>query len=103
MNFIAALALLPESLPPDRRTTARRRTRLQAFEHALNRPRLPTVLVVYFLIVSAFASFESMFALYSQARFGFTSVTIGYLFAGVGVVLAVVQGLLVGRVVTARG
>ena len=103
VNFIAALALLPESLPPDRRTTARRRTRLQAFEHALNRPRLPTVLVVYFLIVSAFASFESMFALYSQARFGFTSVTIGYLFAGVGVVLAVVQGLLVGRVVTRVG
>jgi DHA1 family tetracycline resistance protein-like MFS transporter len=103
VNFIAALALLPESLPPDRRTTARRRTRLQAFEHALNRPRLPTVLVVFFLIVSAFASFESMFALYSQARFGFTSVTIGYLFAGVGVVLAVVQGLLVGRVVTRVG
>jgi multidrug resistance protein len=102
-NFIAALAFLPESLPADRRTIARRRTRLQAFEHALNRPRLPTVLVVFFLIVSAFASFESMFALYSQARFGFTSVTIGYLFAGVGVVLAVVQGLLVGRVVKRVG
>jgi multidrug resistance protein len=102
-NFVAALAFLPESLPADRRTIARRRTRLQAFEHALNRPRLPTVLVVFFLIVSAFASFESMFALYSQARFGFTSVTIGYLFAGVGVVLAVVQGLLVGRVVKRVG
>jgi predicted MFS family arabinose efflux permease len=44
-----------------------------------------------------------MFALYSQARFGFTSVTIGYLFAGVGVVLAVVQGVLVGRVVKRVG
>jgi MFS transporter, DHA1 family, tetracycline resistance protein len=102
-NFIAALALLPESLPADRRTAARRRTRLEAFEQALKRPRLPTVLLVFFLIVAAFASFESMFALYSEARFGFTSVTIGYLFAAVGVILAVVQGLLVGRVVRRVG
>jgi multidrug resistance protein len=103
VNFLAALVLLPESLPPDRRTVARTRSRLEVFQLALTRPRLPTVLAVFFLIVSAFASFESMFALYSQARFGFNSVTIGYLFAGVGVILAIVQGMLVGRVVRRLG
>ncbi len=103
LNFLAALVLLPESLPPERRTTARRRSRVEVFRHAIARPRLPTVLAVFFLIVSAFASFESMFALYSQARFGFDSVTIGFLFAGVGVILAIVQGLLVGRVVRRLG
>jgi len=103
LNFLAALALLPESLPPERRTSARRRSRVEVFRHAIARPRLPTVLAVFFLIVSAFASFESMFALYSQARFGFDSVTIGFLFAGVGVILAIVQGLLVGRVVRRLG
>ncbi len=103
LNFLAALVLLPESLPPERRTSARRRSRVDVFRHAIARPRLPTVLAVFFLIVSAFASFESMFALYSQARFGFDSVTIGFLFAGVGVILAIVQGLLVGRVVRRLG
>ena len=103
LNFLAALVLLPESLPPERRTSARRRSRVEVFRHAIARPRLPTVLAVFFLIVSAFASFESMFALYSQARFGFDSVTIGFLFAGVGVILAIVQGLLVGRVVRRLG
>ena len=103
LNFLAALVLLPESLPPERRSAARRRSRLEVFQHALARPRLPTVLAVFFLIVSAFASFESMFALYSQARFGFDSVTIGFLFAGVGVILAIVQGLLVGRMVKRLG
>jgi multidrug resistance protein len=103
VNFLAALVYLPESLPPERRTTARKRSRFEVFRHALTRPHLPTVLLVFFLIVSAFASFESMFALYSEARFGFTSVTIGYMFAGVGVVLAIVQGLLVGRVVKRVG
>jgi DHA1 family tetracycline resistance protein-like MFS transporter len=103
LNFLAAVFLLPESLPKGRRTQPRRGGRLQAFERALARPRLPTVLLVFFLIVSAFATFESMFALYSQARFGFDAMTIGYLFALVGVVLAVVQGLLVGRVVKRIG
>jgi DHA1 family tetracycline resistance protein-like MFS transporter len=103
LNFLAALFLLPESLPPGRRAQSKRVGRLQAFERALSRPRLPTVLVVFFLIVSAFASFESMFALYSRARFGFNALTIGYLFAWVGIVLAVVQCLLVGRVVKRIG
>jgi DHA1 family tetracycline resistance protein-like MFS transporter len=44
-----------------------------------------------------------MFALYSERRFGFSAATIGYMFAWVGVVLATVQGLLVGRVVKAIG
>jgi MFS family permease len=61
------------------------------------------VLVVYFLVLTAFASFEAMFALYSERRFGFTAATIGYMFAWVGVVLATVQGLLVGRVVKRVG
>ncbi len=103
LNLLAAVFFLPESLPKGRRSPSRRGGRLQAFERALARPRLPTVLLVFFLIVSAFASFESMFALYSKARFGFDALTIGYLFALVGVVLAVVQGLLVGRVVRRIG
>ena len=59
--------------------------------------------VVYFLVVAAFASFEATFALYSERRFGFTPATIGYMFAWIGVVLATVQGVLVGRVVKRIG
>ena len=46
----------------------------------------------------AFSSFEATFALFSEHQFGFTSTTIGYMFAWIGVVLATVQGALVGRV-----
>jgi MFS transporter, DHA1 family, tetracycline resistance protein len=101
-NFGAALVLLPESRP-DHVRDASRPGRLEAVRRAVVRPHLPMVLLVYFLVVTSFASFEAMFALYSERRFGFTAVTIGYMFAWVGVVLATVQGLLVGRVVKRLG
>jgi DHA1 family tetracycline resistance protein-like MFS transporter len=102
-NFIAALVLLPESLPREQQGPKVRRGRIAVFTHALARPTLPTVLLAFFLIVMGFSSFESMFALYADSRFGFGASTIGYLFAWVGVVLSVVQGLLVGRVVRRLG
>jgi DHA1 family tetracycline resistance protein-like MFS transporter len=102
-NFTAALVFLPESLPPERRGTTARPGRLEAFRLAMTRPRLPLVLTVSFIVMTAFASFESMFALFAEARFGYGATTIGYLFAWVGIVLAVVQGVLVGRVVPLVG
>ena len=61
------------------------------------------MLTVSFLVMTAFASFESMFALFVESRFQFGATTIGYLFAWVGIVLALVQGVLVGRVVPRVG
>ena len=61
------------------------------------------MLAVSFLVMTAFASFESMFALFVESRFEFGATTIGYLFAWVGVVLALVQGVIVGRVVPRVG
>ena len=101
-NFGAALVLLPESRP-DHVRDASRPGRLEVVRRAIVQPHLPMVLLVYFLVVTSFASFEAMFALYTERRFGFTAATIGYMFAWVGVVLATVQGLLVGRVVKRLG
>jgi MFS transporter, DHA1 family, tetracycline resistance protein len=100
LNFGAAWFLLPESRPAHVPATARAaHSRLEALRKALTRPTLPVLFAVYFLVVAAFSGFETTFALFSQKRFGFNEETIGYLFAYVGVVLAVVQGGLVGRVV----
>jgi DHA1 family tetracycline resistance protein-like MFS transporter len=57
------------------------------------------LLALYFIVTLAFSGFETTFALFSEARFGFTTSTIGFLFAFIGVVLALVQGVLVGKVV----
>ena len=101
-NFAAAWFLLPESRRADAGESART-TRLAAFREALSRKRLPELLLIYFVVVTAFSSFEMNFSLYGERRFGFTSTTIGYVFAFIGVVLSVVQGVLVGKVVPKVG
>jgi DHA1 family tetracycline resistance protein-like MFS transporter len=100
-NFVAAWFLLPES----RKVTAETKTlgRMEAFRHALTNPALVLLLALYFIVTMAFSSFEATFALFSEARFGFTSTSIGFLFAFIGVVLALIQGVLVHKVVKRVG
>ena len=96
-NFIAAWFLLPES----RMASATTKTlgRLEAFRHAMHNPTLLLIFALYFIVTMAFAGFEATFALFAEARFGYTAASIGFLFAFIGVVLATIQGVLVGRVV----
>ena len=100
-NFVAAWFLLPES----RSVTATTRAlgRMEAFRHAMSKPTLLLVLALYFIVTMAFSAFEATFALFSEARFGYTAASIGFLFAFIGVVLALIQGVLVGRVVERVG
>jgi predicted MFS family arabinose efflux permease len=100
-NFIAAWWLLPESRVVSDDT--RHLGRMEAFRHALSRPVLVLLLALYFMVPMAFSWFEATFALFSEARFGYTASTIGFVFTFIGVVLSVVQGGLVGIVVKRVG
>ncbi len=100
-NFAAAWFFLPES----RVATASTKTlgRMEAFRHAMNKPTLLLILALYFIVTMAFSAFEATFALFSEARFGYTTASIGFLFTFIGVILALIQGVLVGRVVKRIG
>jgi multidrug resistance protein len=100
-NLLAAYFLLPESRHgnPDRATVGR----LEALRRATRDRRLILLLALYFIVTTAFSGFEATFALFSERRFGYTTATIGYLFAFIGATLALVQGLLVGRAVKRLG
>ena len=94
-NFIAAWFLLPESRAANAATKSL--GRMEAFRHAAAKPSLLLLLSLFFLVTLAFAGFESTFAIFSEARFGFKASTIGFVFTFIGVILAVVQGVLVGK------
>ena len=100
-NFLAAVVLLPESRHGRR---IGRRWAASTLPGARRRhPGLLMLLVVFFFVSTAFSGFEATFALFTERRFGFTAETIGYIFAFIGVVLATINGLVVGRVVPIVG
>lgn len=111
--FAGALALanatllyfvLPETVGPGHparaSVTAGRWSQLAA---ALRRPSLAFVLAVYFLFVTAFSVMTSSFGLFTLYRFGFDAHDTGWIFAFVGVVGALVQGGLIGRLAKSFG
>ena len=100
-NLIAAWFLLPESRTVN--ASSKSLGRMDAFRHAMSKPTLLLCLGLFFLVTLAFSGFEATFAIFSEAKFGFTSSTIGFLFAFIGVVLALVQGVLVHKVVKIVG
>ncbi len=95
--FLFALARLPESLPPgERASAARRRGGVTSMREALNRPVVGLVLGLFFVTTLCFSGMEAILALFCERYFGWGPHHIGYLFAYVGVVAAVMQAGIVG-------
>jgi DHA1 family tetracycline resistance protein-like MFS transporter len=93
---------LPESLP--RGTAPREAARVLSLRGLVDTARLPGVaplVLVGFLVVFAFASFEGTFALFLRRRFGWNASSAAYAFAALGFLSALVQGGLI-RVVVPR-
>lgn len=99
LNLLAIFFFLPESLTPERRAALAQNQRppftLKALVQALNRPKVGPLLNVRFFYGLAFATFQSIFALYAQS-IGLSSHTTGYLLAYVGLLSVIVQGGLIG-------
>jgi DHA1 family tetracycline resistance protein-like MFS transporter len=96
-NFVAALFLLPESRHGERTRVSL--GRLDLLQRARRHPGLVPLLLVFFIVSTAFSGFEATFALFASHRYGLNAETIGFVFAFIGVILATVNGVLVGKVV----
>ncbi len=105
VNLTSVFFLLPESLTAERRATMAEQKRppftLGALWNALSRPRVGPLLHTRFFFGLAFATFQTIFALYAQYRLGLTAQTTGFVLAYVGLLSVLVQGLAIGRL-TAR-
>ena len=101
LSFLAlggVALLLPESLPAERRSgLAPARNRLMSIWHILRRPVLSRLILIFFLVILAFAGMESTFALWAIGQFGWGPRQVGYIFSYVGVISALLQGGLIGR------
>ncbi len=118
-NAILAIFLLPESLSRDERKTlavVRAETmqpgvtlflggaspsRIDEFKLILQNPGFVRALVLSFIFTTAFSIMHPIFPLFATGRFGLNERDVGWLFAFIGVISAVMQGgvvrLVVGR------
>ena len=97
LALCGVLLLLPESLPANLRDRAAGRSRVGAVMDVLSRPILSRLILIFFLVILAFAGMESTFALWAIDQFGWGPRQVGYVFAYVGVLSAVLQGGLIGH------
>src|SRR5205085_5249131 len=93
--FLGVVLLLPESRPAAARDRPRR-GRLAVLRNALGRPVLSRLLLVFFLVILAFAGMESTFALWAMRQFGWGPAQVGYSLTLVGLLSAIMQGGLIG-------
>jgi len=96
-NAIALYWLLPESLPVEQRHRARQpSSSLRPLFSTANGRLLLMVLAAYFCTTVAFSLLTATYPLFTQRRFGYDATHNGYIFAGQGILSAIVQGGLLG-------
>jgi MFS transporter, DHA1 family, tetracycline resistance protein len=104
-NALYGWLVLPESLPPERRTrfSLRRANPLGALALLRSQPQLSGLATVNFLSNLSHASLPSISVLYMRYRYGWDERTVGFTMAGVGLCAMIVQGGLIGRTVRRFG
>jgi multidrug resistance protein len=105
VNSLLVALVLPESrtLPTATPATGKRTSSVGRLLAGLRHPVLGNVLTVVLLNMIAFAALENTIGLLTKDRFGFDQTHNGYLFAGIGVTMAIIQGGLIGRLVKRHG
>ncbi|GLH81786.1 tetracycline resistance MFS efflux pump [Bradyrhizobium sp. SSBR45G] len=104
-NALYGLLVLPESLPPERRSPFRWRTAnpLGALQLLRSDHTLAGLSVVNFITQLAHVVLPSTFVLYATYRYGWDTRTVGLTLAIVGVCAMIVQGGAVGLIVRSLG
>jgi DHA1 family tetracycline resistance protein-like MFS transporter len=102
-NATALYFLLPESLSREHRSQARRRASVSEIFQQGGGWHLKAIMATYFFATISFAMLTATYALFANHRFNFDAIHTGYMFTYVGVLGAIIQGGLLGRLVKAFG
>ena len=100
LALILALIRLKESLSPEIRASTASGPPGKGrwkFTAALRHPRVGLLILFSFLVTFVFAGMEATFPMWSRRQFGWGPEQTGYVFAFMGLLSAMIQGGLIGR------
>lgn len=99
-NAVALYFILPETVKPGGvEHPAERKNRFVELIDSLREKAFGTINLVYFLLITAFSIMTYAFVLFTAFRYGYNAEQNGYLFAFVGFVAIIGQGLLFHQLV----
>lgn len=93
-NAVAAYFLLPETNIHRNKEHKLTINPLAGIKKAFSIPTVRALLIIWFLYGLAISNFHSILALYTHLAFGFTAPQNGFILTGIGLVMAINQGIL---------
>lgn len=107
LSFVNAMLLyfiLPETVKKGSfEETEKRQNRLVELFESLRDSRFGTLAAIYFFLVTAFSIMTYAFVLYTINRFGYSAEQNGYIFAFIGALAVIFQGVFFNRLVNRFG
>ena len=105
MTGIIAIFFLKESLKPEHRNpnTNKKSSLLKNWGLVFKRPVLAEIVLLGFLMMFVTGTFETIFPLWTEARFYWGPMQVGYSMTYIGLTVTLVQVFVVGRVVLLLG
>lgn len=105
INFLIACFTLVESYPPEKRLHGSTLMKLAWFSwgKGFSNRIIGFLIVLYFVLGFGFSNFENLFALLIRGKFGYDIKEGNYFFLFLGLVVALVQGGLIGQLVKLFG
>jgi DHA1 family tetracycline resistance protein-like MFS transporter len=102
-NVVLVYLILPESLSPEHRVKRHERASVaEVFRHGRG-VMFALVVATSFFLIAGFAIMTTLFALFTEKRFGYDAHANGYLFGFIGIIAVIVQGGLIGRLIKIFG
>jgi DHA1 family tetracycline resistance protein-like MFS transporter len=103
LNAALVYLILPESLSREHRAKPHEGASItEVFRHGRG-AMFAIVVGTYFFLIVGFSIMTTLFALFTEQRFGYDAPANGYLFGFIGIVLVIVQGGLIGRLIKTFG
>jgi MFS family permease len=102
-NAVLVYLILPESLSREHRAKPHEEASITEVFHHGRGAMFALVVATYFFLIAGFAIMTTLFALFTEKRFGYDAHANGYLFGFIGIVAVIVQGGLIGRLIKIFG